>query len=173
MHLLQALFAVWIAASIAVLFFFIPVPNTQFDDGRLYQAAKAHLFDQQFAVLAESRIEKDIANTVIHFSSEKNCFCGTLARKHIESVKKSIANSGGNNIEILLHNHSEWLQFIPATPSVAVFDSTGKLAYLGPYSTGAGCFTGSGIVENYINIQSVVGATVLSDAQGCYCRVTS
>lgn len=173
MRIFQVLFVVWVAASITALFFFIPRPNTLFDDGRLYQAAKTRLFDQKISAIAQAHLGKDIAHTVIHFSSAAHCLCEPIARRHIQSVKKVISTSGGTSVDVTLHNHSDWLDVIPATPAVAVFDSQGNLSYLGPYSTGTGCFTSNGIVENYINKQSMIGSTVLSDAEGCYCRTAS
>jgi len=60
---------------------------------------------------------------------------------------------------------------IPASPSVAIWDASGRLAYAGPYSLGSVCTSANSFVEPIIDQliagQYVENAGIL--AVGCYC----
>lgn len=61
---------------------------------------------------------------------------------------------------------------VPSTPAAVVLDSTGQVAYFGPYSEGAGCFTGGGkFVEDTLERVLAGGhpRRVNLLASGCYC----
>ncbi|MDM7859428.1 DUF6436 domain-containing protein [Alteromonas sp. ASW11-36] len=173
MRWFYVLFVLWIGASITALVVFSQSSNLPFDDSRLYNAVQARDFERQFGALATQQLGQDIANTVVHFSSQDNCMCETVASRHIQAVKNLSSELGKNNIDVALAESSSWLNTIPATPAVAVFDANGELTYLGPYAEGAGCFTGQGIVESHLDNTAHIGATILMEAEGCYCRAAT
>jgi hypothetical protein len=60
---------------------------------------------------------------------------------------------------------------IPASPAVAIWDRSGKLAYFGPYSEGLTCNSSNSFIEPILEALSVdrkVNATHTL-AVGCYC----
>ncbi|MHC8290092.1 DUF6436 domain-containing protein [Pseudomonas sp. XS1P51] len=60
---------------------------------------------------------------------------------------------------------------IPASPAVAIWDSSGKLAYFGPYSEGLTCNSSNSFIEpilQALNEGRAVNATHTL-AVGCYC----
>jgi hypothetical protein len=60
---------------------------------------------------------------------------------------------------------------IPASPAVAIWDRSGKLAYFGPYSEGLTCNSSNSFIEpilEALNIDREVNATHTL-AVGCYC----
>ena len=60
---------------------------------------------------------------------------------------------------------------IPATPAVAIWDRSGKLAYFGPYSEGLTCNSSNSFIEPILNALTddrPVNATHTL-AVGCYC----
>lgn len=60
---------------------------------------------------------------------------------------------------------------LPASPAVAIFDASGKLAYFGPYSEGAICTSDNSFVEPVLDAllqgRSVRAGSNL--ASGCFC----
>ncbi len=66
----------------------------------------------------------------------------------------------------------EGMDDIPASPSVAIWDAAGRLAYAGPYSLGMVCTSANSFVEPIID-RLVAGEKVEPFsmlAVGCYCR---
>jgi hypothetical protein len=91
--------------------------------------------------------EKDMANrkvTVVHFT-DGNCPCSSYSRAHIKNLQGVLAQSR----QITANPSDGFMKdvAIPATPSVAVWDESGKLAYFGPYSGGTLCGQGEDFVS--------------------------
>lgn len=66
----------------------------------------------------------------------------------------------------------EGMERIPASPSVAIWDAQGRLAYAGPYSLGMVCTSANSFVEPIID-KLIAGEQVEPFgmlAVGCYCR---
>lgn len=64
---------------------------------------------------------------------------------------------------------------VPASPAAAVFDGSGRLAYLGPYSEGAACLAGNGdfVEQTLSRLRAGDTPTQLNmTAFGCFCRWT-
>jgi hypothetical protein len=65
----------------------------------------------------------------------------------------------------------EGMQAIPASPAIAIWDQTGKLAYAGPYSEGLVCNSANSFVEPILDAlvsnRRVSAANTM--AVGCYC----
>lgn len=140
-------------------------------DGRLYNASQMDGFD---AVIADrlGQLNPSGKKTVIHFESD-DCTCQWVAASHIGSVRQLASEYGYHNLNINLQSeigHS-LIEYIPATPAIAVIDGSGALTYIGPYSTGMSCSAGQGLVERFIQESQypAIGATIPFDASGCYC----
>ncbi|ROM74046.1 thiol-disulfide isomerase [Pseudomonas brassicacearum] len=60
---------------------------------------------------------------------------------------------------------------IPASPAVAIWDRSGKLAYFGPYSEGLTCNSSNSFIEPILEALSVGRAVDATHtlAVGCYC----
>lgn len=143
----------------------------QFDvNGLLLSNAMDTEFDHRFTSLIEETLHTR-NGVVVHFTMD-NCFCEYVAESHVTSVKKLASEHGFKNHVITLNSTSRFN--IPSVPAVAVINQKGKLTYLGPYSTGMFCSEGEGFVEQYINHNTehnALGATIFTDAQGCYCNL--
>ncbi len=64
---------------------------------------------------------------------------------------------------------------LPASPAVAIWDRTGKLAYFGPYSSGLTCNSSNSFIEPILNAL-VDGRSVSASnnmAVGCFCDWTA
>lgn len=154
----------------SALFFFGQGQLQTFDhDGRLVRLTSEMNFDQQFSQLLTSEIGS-LENTVVHFK-QASCACQSVGSIHINSVKQLATEFSNSNIELNLTDLPALGDIIPATPAVAVFDENGALNYLGPYSSGFYCSVGNGIVEPFISKTVELGATVVTQAAGCYCPV--
>ena len=60
---------------------------------------------------------------------------------------------------------------LPASPAVAIWDSSGQLAYFGPYSEGANCNSANSFIEPVLEAL-LDGRNVLANqtlAAGCFC----
>ena len=143
----------------------------QFDvNGLLLSNAMDTEFDHRFTSLIEETVGTS-SGAVVHFTMD-NCFCEYVAERHVTSVKKRASEQGFKNHVITLNSDNRFN--IPSVPAVAVINHNGKLTYLGPYATGTFCSEGEGLVEQYIidnTENNALGATILTDAQGCYCNL--
>lgn len=141
---------------------------------RLHDNMRQLSFDNKVKQLLE---QKGIttSNTVLHFSDD-DCVCNFIAQPHIDSVKVLAEHSAKQNVDVFFADVAEMSDIVPSVPAVAVFDETGNLQYLGPYSTGMYCSPNQGIVEPFIRgkeggVSSTAGATIIAEARGCYCSV--
>jgi hypothetical protein len=84
---------------------------------------------------------------VMHFTDEE-CACSSYSRGHIKDLQSVLIQS-----EQFTMTASDSIMngiLIPATPSVAVWDKQGELAYFGPYSSGAVCGEGVDFVSQVL-----------------------
>jgi hypothetical protein len=115
--------------------------------------------------------------TLVHFRDD-TCPCARFNALHVADITERYRPQGLRVITVdaadsegLAGRLAAWLP-VPASPAALVVGADGGLAYFGPYSTGAGCLTGSGtFVERAIE-RALRGPTepqlnVLS--VGCYC----
>lgn len=163
---------VWFVSVLAFLIYVASIKVIDFDkDGKLWRLSQHSNFDNMFA----AQIEKTVGKTavkVIHFT-QQHCECNQVAQEHIASVERLAEENGYTNVSVTLTKSSELTSYIPATPAVAAFDANGSLIYLGPYSAGYSCTVGNGLIESFLSkgVTRKVGATVISDTQGCYCEI--
>lgn len=106
--------------------------------------------------------------TVVHFT-DTECPCSSYSRSHIKKLQGALSESRQITVkstDLFMKNVA-----IPATPSVAVWDSSGKLAYFGPYSGGAVCGQGTDFVSRVLNeLQQQRNPQWINMlGVGCYC----
>ena len=117
--------------------------------------------------------------TVIELVDE-DCYCSRINRPHRDRIRKHYGSEQVNFVAVraaedlpdavkprLVDRLAE-----TSTPAALVLGQSGRLEYFGPYSLGAGCFTGSGtFVERAID-RALTGSTqpqVNVLGSGCFC----
>lgn len=104
------------------------------------------------------------------------CFCSRVNRVHREQLRQRYADSAVRFLEIQPDQTwpSEiWPKLAVArAPAALVLNHQGQLEYFGPFSTGAGCFTGEGtFVERAIDraLQQRSNPQINVLSTGCFC----
>jgi hypothetical protein len=100
-----------------------------------------------------------------------------LASSHHNKLKTWAQKHNVKSTVLDLANYPQLLAVIPSTPAIIVTDKNNNIIYVGPYSRGAGCFSASGQIDNYLDQwftqtdpKSVPKSTIIeTDATGCYC----
>ncbi|MDH4263838.1 MAG: DUF6436 domain-containing protein [Spirochaetia bacterium] len=157
------------------------IKNGNFDESRLTSFLKTDYIKQGF--LSTHRFKF----TVYNFLND-DCICSRYALMHIKSVLSRFAKSDIDFVLIpkessnkysfifnrVLYTYSKdkiW-DSIPATPSVAIVNNSGKLIYYGPYSSDYYCGTGK---DNYIDkiidnmSQNILLPIINLSDFGCFC----
>ena len=112
------------------------------------------------------------AITIVHFA-DQSCACNRYGIQHRKSLKAlSKGFSKGLIQHVVLPQKALDMGIkVPASPSVAVWDSKGQLAYFGPYTSGAVCGQGDDFVRKVIrhlsNDHNPEWINMLG--VGCYC----
>ncbi|NVK54385.1 MAG: thioredoxin [Alteromonadaceae bacterium] len=139
---------------------------------KLAQAASQPNFDQQFtADLSAAGVKP---GSLVHIRASQRCYCNTLTEPHQQELSQALAANGYQVTQVSLTEHPQLTQYIDAFPALAVVDKQGKLRYVGPYAIGYGCFTGNNLVAEISQLATAseyFGASVNSDAKGCFCAV--
>lgn len=158
--------------SVSLLFLSVLKINRFDSNGSLTAEAMDINFDKKFVKAVSSQLGH-ISGSVIHFEAN-NCFCQTVANEHVNAVKTLASEFNLTNHTINLSKDNAFN--LPSVPAVAVINHQGLLTYLGPYSSGMFCAEGDGLVEPYLLNKnpehSKLGATIITDAKGCYCSVS-
>ena len=161
---------IWIALSALGLYLASGFSMSAFDpQGFLYQRINQPDFDSVFVVQMNGAFDEPLIDTVVHIANAEQCLCQVSSSRHINTVKSLAVEQGKRNVEVSIESIPYLQSVVTTTPAIAVFDGDGRLSYLGPYSTGVGCFTGNGQVEPYLTYEAEVGAVVPVDVSGCYC----
>ncbi len=163
---------IWFVSILAFLVYAASQKLVAFDpDGKLWRQSQLPNFDGEIAAYVSNEFGNS-KNKVVHFS-QNSCECNLVAQEHLASVEFLADSQGYENVKLVLGNNAFIEQYIPATPAVAVFNDKGSLTYLGPYSAGYSCTAGNGIVESYLvgQTKTLIGATVITNTEGCYCPV--
>ncbi len=136
----------------------------------LAQAASQSDFDQQLtAVLRQQGIENQ---TLVHLRTSHSCYCETLTAPHQAELAHSL--SAYHQVSLNVDEIPALAHILGTVPALAVIDEVGQLRYLGPYALGYGCITGNTLIswiQKLISAKQFLGATINSDAQGCFCPV--
>lgn len=111
-----------------------------------------------------SHVEASGNYTVMHFV-DATCPCHDASLRHIQRLQEQVLDT--QHVSITIHLASG----IPATPSVAIWDEAGELAYFGPYSSGAICGEGTDFVTRVLVElrQKRNPRWINSIGVGCYC----
>lgn len=118
--------------------------------------------------------DSESVNGTIFHVTQGSCFCETLSEGHRDKLNEWASSEQISYQNIDLSAMSDLRRFVPSTPAVIVLNKNRELVYLGPYSTGMGCFQSSGMVDERIkpyfqNSTTEFRATIQSEARGCYC----
>lgn len=110
---------------------------------------------------------------VVHFIDDK-CSCTKYSLPHIAEIEQEFPNAQhvkvrSNSVGTGLSNST--FDWAIASPSVAIFSSSGELTYYGPYTDAAVCGQGNSIVDSVMNAlerkEEFQWVNLL--AYGCYC----
>jgi len=177
-------FIIWAFWSLQYKNYTLFIKNGTFNEAKLKSFIKNDFLKHA------SKFPQKYDITIYNFL-DSSCVCSRYASKHIQDITKKYA---GQNIAFILISQNarenkpdyytrieddpslQLQDFIPATPSVAVVDKQGRLAYFGPYSSDYYCGTGKdSYVEKIIYALSTkknVSNINLSDF-GCFCPIES
>ncbi|WP_396588750.1 DUF6436 domain-containing protein [Bermanella sp. R86510] len=104
----------------------------------------------------------------MHFRT-KGCRCTTYQDTHISELAPILKNTTQVviNREQLIN-----LELAITTPSVAIWDEDGEMAYFGPYSSGVVCGEGTGFVERTLTAlqQGINPSWLYTQGVGCFCK---
>lgn len=107
--------------------------------------------------------------TVLHFT-DKTCPCSRYSERHIEDLQLILANTKQVVVTPPMVASIPNV-IVPATPSVAIWNEQGELAYFGPYSSGAVCGEGKDFVSRVLSeLQKHRNPRWINTlGVGCYC----
>lgn len=126
------------------------------------------LFSAQQTQQLKRLLPKNNGITVMHIRSE-DCPCTNYQDSHIEQLQATLKKTSQITLE---ENQRRNLDLSLVTPSVAIWDKYGDLAYFGPYSSGAVCGQGEGFVARIL-LQLGEGKNpqwTNTQGVGCFCR---
>ena len=165
------LFCIWLIAGSTGLYYLKYGKLQLFDpDATLAIHSSQIEFDKK----VENYFKKNFAvtnNAIFHIQSN-NCGCNTVSSRHIVELNELFSKKGSAIQYLSVEDFPDINTLIPSSPSIVIFNSRGKLTYLGPYSAGAFCSTSNSFVTRFAkNIIEgrYLGAYVIHDAYGCYC----
>ncbi len=165
----NALICFWVVASAAAYFWvkshYLSLPENHFAH---FSTSQAHDIATGSPLLT-SRVRA----IVVHFV-DSSCPCSRFSETHIQSLEARFDESTHffrwpdvpNDIL-----DTEIIQAVPVSPAIAIWSSEGKLAYLGPYSSGVFCGEGDDFASLTIT-QLLAGNKIelmKHDALGCFC----
>ena len=106
--------------------------------------------------------------TVVHFANN-DCVCNTYSKSHVSRLQARL--SASHQVTLAPLDDALLNVAIPASPSTAIWDESGQLAYFGPYSSGAVCGEGQDFVSRVLDAISVKQNPqwVNMVGLGCYC----
>jgi hypothetical protein len=165
------LLIVWAGVILTAMLFYGLRQLTWFDpEMRLSQAASQVDFDRDFVALLHHAGVKN--HSLIHLQDTQGCYCNKLSLAHQQLLQHSLLDEGYTLTTLNINKHPDIAAVMPSFPALAVIDELGQLRYLGPYSTGYGCFTGDDLVDDITQLIEApyYGATINTEAVGCYCQ---
>lgn len=163
------MFSLWLILTFIAAIYFITGRLTLFDPTMKLSRSESTSIVQKITEI-EALKERDLANTIIHFTSD-DCFCTKYSEEHKAAINKKAELDEFNIININLP--ADLATIIPSTPSILILDEVEELLYFGPYSAGLACSESNGYIEvvlkNYA--QGYNSNLVMSDVKGCYCNI--
>lgn len=158
---------VWLSFTIAAFAYFISDRLVSFDEfHKLKNIDNADISNYLSHYLPPNN--NGSMQTILHFSTI-NCECQQFSEAHINEIN-NLGISHGFNIKNITINQDD---MIPATPSIALIDSTGSVFYFGPYGQGLACSQTTGYAQTMLNnyVKGFMANIVIKEAKGCYCEV--
>lgn len=167
LHLYVIVF-IWLGFTIVAAAYFVNDRLVNFDPESKLSNISTSAFVKK--VISEFDLPSQMPNTLITFSSE-GCKCNQTSQEHLSDVNKTAKTENMSVVNIILPQ--ELSDIIPSTPSVLMLDNNSQLIYFGPYSEGASCGKGEGIIDLVMNNykKGFNAELIISNAQGCYCNV--
>jgi Domain of unknown function (DUF6436) len=166
----------WLAATVYAFWWFALKDIRRFDT---LAYTHAGVFDaSQRSAAMETWFRKNIAGaisplpvaTVVHVA-DPSCPCNRFSEPHFASIAEEYARKGVVFRKIDPTAPGSEFNWVKTTPAALVYDHAGRLAYFGPYSTGALCGAAEGLVERVLD-HIVANGNAASQpllAVGCYC----
>ena len=162
-----ALLTIWISLTAYGFWYFQFRYYTSwvtFDGGNLLLAPE----DQDQSILRNGKL------SIVHFV-DTDCPCTRFSLEHIKDIETKYSDETTNHYKLssdlsTSYKDLDWLrERIPASPSVAVWEASGKLIYFGPYSSGVLCGQGEDLLAKVLGPQSLQGQWTHQEAVGCFC----
>lgn len=159
---------IWLVSSAFAFWWF------QFQHMESYDNYAAS-FDGELLSQSELKPKQGYA-LVIHFI-DPDCPCSRFSKKHIQDLESHF----GPDVEFVsFTNKSLEDQYrprfsqlsVPASPAVAIWDRKGKLAYMGPYSSGNLCGQGRDFVKKVLGSleDNINPFWINQNSIGCFCE---
>lgn len=177
--LLALVTCTWIA-TVAGAFWML-----EFRYWRSFSDEQLAVFNGESIRLLPAGLRESDQITVIHFV-DPDCPCTRYTRSHLEELADDLRGTrqmslskvpdDGELIPALQQieaAHAAQLRVqIPASPAIGIWDKHGKLAYFGPYSSGAICGSGRSFVKAALDtLRSGENPLFINtDATGCFCN---
>lgn len=170
-------FVIWfIAASAAVIW--VGQQNIdEFDyDQRLSMAMMSMDFESSLVDTLRSDYPELFDNDsplLLHIRGEQDCFCERLAEPHTSQLNHFAKQHQYQTANISIGANQVLADFVPSTPAVIFLTKEKTLGFIGPYSSGAGCFGTYGYIDGYLekysNNKQPTSSVIINEAAGCYC----
>ncbi|RDV25504.1 thioredoxin [Alteromonas aestuariivivens] len=162
----------WAGSILAGLWFYSFNQLQEFDPlHKLATAASLPNFD---AGLAQQLNVMGIApGSLVHITTQDQCYCSTLADDHLAELSQTLQSNGYQAVRLNLQASPQLQKLFSSVPALIVFGSDAQIRYVGPYSSGFGCFSGKNLLDTIARLArqpDFYGAVVNSEANGCFCR---
>lgn len=164
---------VWFSVATSAVFMLADEKYIPFDDELMLSQA---LMDPDFeTALVAALPTGDRAVPSIFHIVQGDCFCEWVVRPHRNNLSDWSLEYDFSNQTIQLDDYPELKNMIPSTPALVALDANQHVIYLGPYARGKGCFTGSGMADEYLSRwvkaanNQPYHSTIATDGVGCYC----
>jgi hypothetical protein len=105
---------------------------------------------------------------LVHFKGT-DCPCESYREAHVEDIQPLLTKI--NQMTVSEQTLRQYDVSIPASPAVAIWDSTGELAYFGPYSSGLTCGKGLDFISMTLKKLDLGNNPKWINTQGfgCFC----
>jgi len=165
------LLVVWAVVLLAAMLAYGQRQLSVFDpESRLLYASTNPDFDQRVVSLLNTY--GITGANIVHIGTQSQCYCEWLTTAHQTQLINTLDSAQYRIAQVTIEALPALQQLLPSIPALIVIDDNNQLRYLGPYSTGYGCFTGKTLVQEiaaYTTQLPYTGAVINTDAEGCFC----
>ncbi|MGS2719538.1 DUF6436 domain-containing protein [Paraglaciecola aestuariivivens] len=167
------LIVLWGLGSLAAMILVASQDIQAFDPkGRLLYASTSQDFDADVEKAFAQEFGR-LDSTVFHIQ-DQDCKCSSLSNNHVRLINQKVSQSAFSVKQLTPNTYQQLAAIVPAVPALVIFDRQGKLAYLGPYSSGYFCGVNTSLIEPIVETivnNTHLGALVIADSEGCYCEI--